>query len=87
MRRPGHHLTGPVSNDMYGMQCHSSGKVLHMEVVPNAYCSSTVGHIFLDFVKKYGMIPEELNVDGGSETGKMYTCHDALWYVKVQYLI
>jgi hypothetical protein len=45
---------GPVSIDMYGMRCHSSGKVLHMEVVPNARCSSTVGHLYLDFVEKYG---------------------------------
>lgn len=45
---------GPVSIDIYGMRCHSSGKLLHYTVVPNARCSSTVGHIYLDFVEKYG---------------------------------
>ncbi|KAE9397803.1 hypothetical protein BT96DRAFT_822851 [Gymnopus androsaceus JB14] len=69
---------GPVSIDIYGMHCHSAGKLLHYVVVPNARCSSTVGHIYLDFVEKYGMTCEKLTVDGGSETGEMYACHQAL---------
>ncbi len=44
---------GSVSIDIYGMRCHSSGKILFEVVVPNARCSSTVGHIYLDFVAKY----------------------------------
>ncbi|KAJ3780282.1 hypothetical protein GGU10DRAFT_279651 [Lentinula aff. detonsa] len=71
---------GPVSIDIYGMQCHSSGKILHEFVVPNARCSSTIGHIYLDFVSKYGKTCEQLTVDGGSETGEMYACHIALWF-------
>ncbi|KAJ3991960.1 hypothetical protein F5050DRAFT_1801932 [Lentinula boryana] len=69
---------GPISIDIYGMRCHSSGKILHEFVVPNAQCSSTIGHIYLDFVSKYGKTCEQLTVDGGSETGEMYACHIAL---------
>ncbi|KAE9403507.1 hypothetical protein BT96DRAFT_990167 [Gymnopus androsaceus JB14] len=69
---------GSVNIDMYGMQCHSSGKVLHDIFVPNTRCSSTIGHIYLDFVTEYGMICEQLTVDGGSETGEMFACHTAL---------
>ncbi|KAJ3816920.1 hypothetical protein F5880DRAFT_1493722, partial [Lentinula raphanica] len=69
---------GSVGIDLYGMRCHSSGKLLHYTVVPNARCSSTVGHIYLDFIEKYGMICEQLTVDGGSETGEMYACHHVL---------
>ncbi|KAF9038248.1 hypothetical protein BDP27DRAFT_1435501 [Rhodocollybia butyracea] len=39
---------------------------------------STVGHIYLDFMEKYGMTCEKLTVDSGSETGEMYACHQAL---------
>lgn len=45
---------GSVSIDIYAGRCHSSGKVLYSVVVPNARCSSTVGHIYLDFIEKYG---------------------------------
>ncbi|KAK7454047.1 hypothetical protein VKT23_011560 [Stygiomarasmius scandens] len=69
---------GDVGMDIYGMRCHSSGRLLHEVVVPNARCSSTIGHVYLDFVEKYGEICEQLTVDGGSETGEMYACHQAL---------
>ncbi|KAJ3978906.1 hypothetical protein F5890DRAFT_1576117 [Lentinula detonsa] len=69
---------GSVSIDIYGMRCHASGKILFEVAVPNARCSSTVGHIYLDLVEKYGMICQQLTVDGGSETGEMYACHTVL---------
>ncbi|KAH7870035.1 uncharacterized protein C8R40DRAFT_1163319 [Lentinula edodes] len=69
---------GSASIGIYGLRDHSSGKILFEIVVPNARCSSTVRHIYLDFVEKYGMICQQLTVDGGSETGEMYACHTAL---------
>ncbi|KAJ7932261.1 hypothetical protein B0H13DRAFT_1593476, partial [Mycena leptocephala] len=41
---------GPVGIDIYGSRCHSSSKM----VVPNARCSSTVGHYYLDLVEENG---------------------------------
>ncbi|KAJ7833959.1 hypothetical protein B0H14DRAFT_2364008 [Mycena olivaceomarginata] len=35
---------GPVGIDSYGSCCHSSRKMVRVLVVPNARCSSTVGH-------------------------------------------
>ncbi|KAL0062901.1 hypothetical protein AAF712_010222 [Marasmius tenuissimus] len=67
-----------VSIDIYGARCHTSGVVLLDEVVPNARCSSTIGHLYLDMVEKYGVISEQITVDGGTETGELYACHKAL---------
>ncbi|ESK87185.1 hypothetical protein Moror_5856 [Moniliophthora roreri MCA 2997] len=69
---------GEVSIDQYRMRDHSSGRILSQVVVPNAQCSSTVAHIYLDYIEKYGMVFLQVTVDGGSETGEMYACHRAL---------
>ncbi|KAJ7260158.1 hypothetical protein C8J57DRAFT_1637757 [Mycena rebaudengoi] len=68
---------GPVGIDIYGSRCHSSSKLVKFLVVPNARCSSTVGHYYLDLVEKNGVFVQA-TVDGGSETGEMYAAHLAL---------
>ncbi|KAJ7822575.1 hypothetical protein B0H14DRAFT_2598498 [Mycena olivaceomarginata] len=45
--------------------------------VPNARCSSTVGHYYLDLVEEHGVFVQA-TVDGGSETGELYATHVAL---------
>ncbi|KAJ6555485.1 hypothetical protein B0H10DRAFT_1847928 [Mycena sp. CBHHK59/15] len=47
---------GRASVDMYGGQCHGSGYIVHMTVVPNARCAFTVGHLYLDLVESRGGI-------------------------------
>ncbi|KAJ6560679.1 hypothetical protein B0H10DRAFT_2169414 [Mycena sp. CBHHK59/15] len=70
---------GPVGIDIYGARCHSSSKMIKFLVVPNARCSSTVGHYYLDLVvKDGGIVFVQATVDGGSETGEMYAAHLAL---------
>ncbi|KAJ7292042.1 hypothetical protein C8J57DRAFT_1589061 [Mycena rebaudengoi] len=68
---------GPVGIDIYGSRCHSSSKMVKFLVVPNARCSSTVGHYYLDLVEKNGVFVQA-TVDGGSETGELYAAHIAL---------
>lgn len=84
---------GPVGIDIYGSRCHSSSKMVKFLVGPNAHCSSTVGHYYLDLVGKngdefsiyviYHMLTSHLvfvqaTVDGGSERGELYAAHLAL---------
>ncbi|THU88708.1 hypothetical protein K435DRAFT_679314 [Dendrothele bispora CBS 962.96] len=69
---------GGVGIDIYGMKCHGSGQIIEEFVVPNARCEYTVAHCYLDMVEAYGEIPEQLTVDGGTETGQMRACHIAL---------
>ncbi|KAJ7501192.1 hypothetical protein B0H11DRAFT_1855566 [Mycena galericulata] len=71
---------GPVGIDIYGSRCHSSSKMIKFLVVPNARCSSTVGHYYLDLVEKNGgiLVFVQATVDGGSETGELYAAHLAL---------
>lgn len=45
---------GPVGIDVYGARCHSSGKIIEFRVLPNARCSSTIGHFYLDLVSEHG---------------------------------
>jgi hypothetical protein len=45
---------GPVGIDIYGSRCHSSSQMVKFMAVPNARCSSTVGHYYLDLVEKHG---------------------------------
>ncbi|KAJ6560015.1 hypothetical protein B0H19DRAFT_1289657 [Mycena capillaripes] len=61
---------GSVGIDIYGSRCHSS-------TVPNARCSSTVGHYYLDLVEESGVFVQA-TVDGGLETGELYAAHVAL---------
>ncbi|KAJ7349578.1 hypothetical protein DFH08DRAFT_696351, partial [Mycena albidolilacea] len=68
---------GPVRIDIYGSRCHSSSKMVKFLAVPNARCSSTVGHYYLDLVEEHGVFVQA-TVDGGSETGELYAAHVAL---------
>ncbi|KAJ7474553.1 hypothetical protein B0H11DRAFT_2428922 [Mycena galericulata] len=68
---------GPVGIDINGSRCHSSSKMVKFLVVPNARCSSTVGHYYLDLVEENGVFVQA-TVDGGSETGELYAAHLAL---------
>ncbi|KAJ6629945.1 hypothetical protein B0H10DRAFT_2160444 [Mycena sp. CBHHK59/15] len=68
---------GPVGINIYGTCCHSSSRMVKFLVVPNACCSSTVGHYYLDLVEENGVFVQA-TVDGGSETGELYAAHVAL---------
>ncbi|KAJ7146659.1 hypothetical protein C8R44DRAFT_599748, partial [Mycena epipterygia] len=83
----------PIGINIYGARCHSSSKMVKFLVVPNACCSSMVGHYYLDLVEQYGgavsthifflvltrdLVFVQATVDGGSETGELYTVHVAL---------
>ncbi|KAJ6491125.1 hypothetical protein C8R45DRAFT_1062181 [Mycena sanguinolenta] len=68
---------GPVGIDVYGARCHSSSKMVKFLAVPNARCSSTVGHYYLDLVQENGVFLQA-TVDGGSETGELYAAHITL---------
>ncbi|KAJ7934546.1 hypothetical protein B0H13DRAFT_1591548, partial [Mycena leptocephala] len=79
---------GSVGIDIYGSRCHSSSKMVKFLVVPNAHCSSTVGHYYLDPVEKNGgalslhhllylvltagIVFVQATVNGGSERGQLY---------------
>ncbi|KAJ7857105.1 hypothetical protein B0H14DRAFT_2352385 [Mycena olivaceomarginata] len=70
---------GPVGIDIYGSRCHSSSKIVNFLVVPNAHCSSTVEHYYLDLVAEHGdKLFVQATVDGGSDTGELYAAHLAL---------
>ncbi|KAJ7733050.1 hypothetical protein DFH07DRAFT_755064, partial [Mycena maculata] len=58
-------------------RCHSSSKMVKFLVIPNARCSSTVGHYYLDLVETNGVFIQA-TVDGGLETSKLYAAHLAL---------
>ncbi|KAJ7251091.1 hypothetical protein C8J57DRAFT_1520961 [Mycena rebaudengoi] len=58
---------------------HLSSKMIKFLAVPNARCSSTVGHYYLDLVEENGVFVQA-TVDGGSETGELYAAHVALRY-------
>ncbi|KAJ7584904.1 hypothetical protein C8J56DRAFT_892604 [Mycena floridula] len=66
-----------ISIDIYGLRDHV-GFVAHMTVVPNARLGDTVGHVYLDFVEKYGAIPIQATVDGGSEVGWLHSAQTTL---------
>ncbi|KAJ7315803.1 hypothetical protein DFH08DRAFT_715290, partial [Mycena albidolilacea] len=68
---------GPIGIDIYVSRCHSSRKMIKFLAVPNARCSSTVGHYYLDLVEEHGIFVQA-TVDGGSETGELYAAHVAL---------
>jgi hypothetical protein len=44
---------GPlIGVDIYGFHDHT-GRIHHMDVIPNACDADTVGHVYLDFIEKY----------------------------------
>ncbi|KAJ7216710.1 hypothetical protein C8J57DRAFT_1599991 [Mycena rebaudengoi] len=69
---------GKASIDVYGGKCHGSGYIVLMEVVPNARCGITCGHLYLDLVEETGYMPIQLTVDGGTEVKYMTDLHEYL---------
>ncbi len=45
---------GPVGIPVYGIRDKWSGTILHLVVVPNARKAVIIGHLYLDFIEKYG---------------------------------
>ncbi|KAJ7053471.1 hypothetical protein C8F01DRAFT_1260459 [Mycena amicta] len=73
----GHEKLGPIALRLggvvfgiYGFRDHT-GRILHLEVVPNDRDRLTICHCYLDFVEVTGEIPIQLTFDGGTETGYM----------------
>lgn len=48
---------GDVGIDVYGIRDKWGGKGLHVVVVPNARRAATIGHVYLDFLARYGSKP------------------------------
>ncbi|KAJ7573522.1 hypothetical protein C8J56DRAFT_1066023 [Mycena floridula] len=70
---------GMVSLDIYGIRDHCSGRILMNDVVLNAHCRFTVGHLYLDLVERLGyVITVQVTVDCGVEIGEMFAEHCAL---------
>ncbi|KAJ7067573.1 hypothetical protein C8F01DRAFT_1247932 [Mycena amicta] len=68
---------GPVGFGIYGFRDHT-GRVLHLDVVPNDRNQITIAHVYLDFVEETGEIPMQLTFDGGTETGYMASAQNEL---------
>ncbi|KAJ3813801.1 hypothetical protein F5876DRAFT_34263 [Lentinula aff. lateritia] len=74
---------GGVGINIYGIRDHASGKILFLQVVPNDRDECTIGHVYLDLIEQNGLvIPLQMTVDGGIETGLMYASHYALRYAQ-----
>ncbi|KAJ7789891.1 hypothetical protein B0H14DRAFT_2396941, partial [Mycena olivaceomarginata] len=69
---------GTASIDVYGGKCHGSGYIVLMDVVPNARCGITCGHLYLDLVEKTGCEFFSVPFDGGTETKYMAELHEYL---------
>ncbi|KAJ7277244.1 hypothetical protein C8J57DRAFT_1434370 [Mycena rebaudengoi] len=69
---------GPVSIPIYGFRDKASGLVCHLVVVPDARHAVVIGHVYLDFITEFGVIPLQVTFDKGSETGDMFACHTGL---------
>ncbi|EDR07666.1 uncharacterized protein LACBIDRAFT_298024 [Laccaria bicolor S238N-H82] len=63
---------GGVGLNIYGIKDQWSSFLLHLVVLPNNRLASTIGHVYLDCVKKYGAVCITFIVDKGSETGYIY---------------
>ncbi|KAF8590776.1 hypothetical protein K439DRAFT_1328789, partial [Ramaria rubella] len=82
----GHKKIGAAALNMggVGLPCYAfcdkwSGAPLRLVVVPNDRLAVVIGHVYLDLVEDYQMIPFQLTVDKGSETSIMGSFHLALW--------
>ncbi|KIK53904.1 hypothetical protein GYMLUDRAFT_63468 [Collybiopsis luxurians FD-317 M1] len=63
---------GGAGIPIYGMRDHI-GKIQILHTVPNDRNEHIIGHVYLDFVEENGyIIPLQMTVDGGNETGIMY---------------
>ncbi|KAJ7059362.1 hypothetical protein C8F01DRAFT_989648 [Mycena amicta] len=71
---------GGVGFGIYGFRDHT-GKMLHLDVVPNDRNQITVAHIYLDFLEETGEIPIQLTFDGGTETGYMASLQTELRFL------
>ncbi|KIJ43199.1 hypothetical protein M422DRAFT_253393 [Sphaerobolus stellatus SS14] len=58
---------GGVSIPAYGFQDKWSGAPLHL-VVPNDHLAAAIGHVYLDLIEDYKLIPIQATFDKGSET-------------------
>ncbi|KAJ7921356.1 hypothetical protein B0H13DRAFT_2230598 [Mycena leptocephala] len=69
---------GQVGISIYGSRDHVSGVACNLRAVPDARHAVVIGHVYLDLVLEFGVIPLQVTVDKGSETGDMFTAHIAL---------
>ncbi|KAJ7729856.1 hypothetical protein DFH07DRAFT_969376 [Mycena maculata] len=69
---------GPVGISVYGFREKAGGLVAHLVAVPDARQSVVIGHVYLDCVESTGVIPIQITVDKGSETGEMFAAQAAL---------
>ncbi|KAG6834599.1 hypothetical protein H0H93_008683 [Arthromyces matolae] len=72
---------GEVCLPIYGIKDQYSSFIKHLVTVPNNRLATTVGHIHLDCVEKYGVfkaVPVTSVVDKGSELGYLYANQAAL---------
>ncbi|KAJ7678788.1 hypothetical protein B0H17DRAFT_1015364 [Mycena rosella] len=63
---------GGVGLPIYGMKDKWGSEILYLEVIPDDRHSDVIGHVFLDFIEMYGVIPQQTTVDKGSETGYIF---------------
>ncbi|KIK55128.1 hypothetical protein GYMLUDRAFT_176144, partial [Collybiopsis luxurians FD-317 M1] len=69
-----------VGIPIYGMRDHV-GKIQILCTVPNDRNEHVIGHVYLDFVEENGyVIPLQMTVDGGNETGIMYGFQHSLHF-------
>ncbi|KAK0483350.1 hypothetical protein IW261DRAFT_1417263 [Armillaria novae-zelandiae] len=72
---------GPVGIAIYEFRDKASGRIIKLVAVPNAHDSNTIGHLYLDVAEENGVIPMQITVDKGSETGIMFAHQTALRHV------
>ncbi|KAF8577093.1 hypothetical protein K439DRAFT_1622354 [Ramaria rubella] len=82
----GHEKIGAAALDMGGVElpCYAFcdkwyRAPLRLVVIPNDCLSVVIGHVYLDLVEDYQMVPFQLTVEKGSETSIMGSFHLALW--------
>ncbi|KIM60418.1 hypothetical protein SCLCIDRAFT_16346 [Scleroderma citrinum Foug A] len=63
---------------MGGIKDQWSSFLLHLVVIPNNHLAATIGHVYLDYVEKYQVMPTTFVMDKGTETGLMYSNQEAL---------
>ncbi|KAJ7868284.1 hypothetical protein B0H13DRAFT_2558781 [Mycena leptocephala] len=72
---------GQVGISIYSSRDHASGVACNLRAVPDARHAVVIRHVYLDLVLEFGVIPLQVTVDKGSETGDMFAAHIALRYV------
>ncbi|KAJ7895785.1 hypothetical protein B0H13DRAFT_2234542 [Mycena leptocephala] len=60
---------GDVGLPIYGWKDKWTADLLKINVVPNCRSNAAIGHLFLDFIEKYGGIGLQSTTDKGSELG------------------